>query len=190
MVLAGIQLDRRRKYAIVIFTLLLVAGAAYRFVPDWIDKLSPDEEIAVKERTLARYSEEVVASRDMEARLKTLEKAVQEAERGLLDERTPSLAAASVQKILSDITQKSGVVIRTVKVLKPEELPQKGYMSIPVEIAVYANVGQLKEILYRIATDSKLLTVEDLKTTYSTGQGIRTIRCDITVAGYMKTAPV
>ncbi len=127
----------------------------------------------------------VRAGKQLDGRLTSLEGTLAQLESRLLVGKTPSLAAVDIQKILHDIAQKSNVEIKSVKVLKPEDLDQKGYLSIPVTFHMIVSIRQFKEILYLIENSKKFLSVIKVESSSHTRRS-RDIRCNITVAGYMK----
>ena len=179
----GIQ----RKYIFIVLAVLLSLALVYRFFPFIQEFVSPAQEIALKERRLIKYRKTVAASRDLDKRLDSLNKSLQQLESGLLSGKTASLAAVEIQKTLREIAEKSSVQVRSVKVLKPEDLGQKDYLRIPVDFYISPTTRQLKEILYRIETSPKYLTVKKMRIRYY-GNPERRFRCNITVAGFMKKA--
>ena len=164
---------------------MVLAGLIYRFLPILQDLLPSREEIELQERTLIKYEKMVRAGKQLDGRLTSLEGTLAQLESRLLVGKTPSLAAVDIQKILHDIAQKSNVEIKSVKVLKPEDLDQKGYLSIPVTFHMIVSVRQFKEILYLIENSKKFLSVIKVESSSHTRRS-RDIRCNITVAGYMK----
>lgn len=181
-----LNLDRKRKYILIAAAVLLFLGLAYRFYPSFQSLLSPKAEIELKERRIIKYQKELRADSGVEVTLKNLEGLLKNAEEGLLTGKTQSLAAVQIQEILQKITDKSGVVIRSLNVLKPEELKNNGYLGIPVEFQLLATISQLKEVLYGISVSPKYLTVKKLRIDYTQNTAGGSIRCNITIAGYMK----
>ena len=180
-----LKIDKQRKYLFAALAILLLAGLIYRFIPFLQDLIPSQEEIELRERTLIKYEKMVRAGKQLDRQLGSLEGVLSQLESKLLVGKTPSLAAVDIQKILHDIAQKSNVEIKSVKVLKPEDLDKKGYLSIPVTFYIIVSVRQLKEILYSIENSKKLLSVINVEASFYTRQS-SDIRCNITVAGYMK----
>lgn len=181
------KIDKQRKYIFFALGALVFLGLIYRFLPVLQAMVSPAREIESKEMKVLKYRKMVEHGKGLKEEFQSLNKTLNELESRLLTQGTPSLAAAEIQKILHVIVNKSGVEIRRVKVLKPEELAQEDCLSVPIEFYICPNVRQLKEILYRIATYPKYLTVQKLKTTFHKTKN-REFRCFITVAGFMKRA--
>ncbi len=165
---------------------LLFLGLVYRFYPLFQELVSPTSEIELKEQRVIKYQKRLKADQGIETSAKHLKNALKKAEQGLLTGERPSLAAVQIQEILKEITDQSGAVIRRLQVLKPEELEKVPYLRIPVEFYMYANISQFKEVLYQIGVFQKYLTVKKLRIDYTRNKAGGSIRCHITVAGYMK----
>jgi len=181
------RVDIQRKYIFIVLAVLFLLALVYRFFPFIQEVVSPAQEIALKERRLIKYRKIVAASRDVDKRFDSLSRSLKQLESGLLTGKTASLAAVEIQKTLHEIAGKSNVKIIRVKVLKPEDLGQKDYLCIPVDFYILPTIKQLKEILYRIETFPKYLTIKKIRIQFYAVPD-RRFRCNITVAGFMKKA--
>ncbi len=180
-----LKIDIQRKYVFFALAILIILALFYRFFPSFQELASPAEEVALKEKRLIKYRKMVTAGSNLDKRFASLNGVLKELETGLLTGKTPPLAAVEIQKIVQEIADKSNVQIRSVKVLKPVELDQKNYLSVPVEFYIFPTMRQLKELLYRIEGSLKCLTVRKLTTRYYANKAGR-FRCRITIAGFMK----
>ena len=172
--------------------LLLLAGALYRFWPS-IQELSQglsgrDEDILLKQKQIAKYQQVLQARDDLEKRVESLEKTLKKRESELFAGETPAIAAADIQKVLQEIAQKSQVEIKTVRVLKPEEVGNQYYLNIPVQLNINGTIRHLKDFLYGIMVSPKCLTVKKvgLRVLRRRRSSADTIRADITVCGFLK----
>ncbi len=181
------NVDFKRKHIFIALAVLIFLAVAYRFVPFFEEILSPGEEIELKERRLIKYQKMIDSGKNIEKRLDALNKTNKQLESRLLTGKTPSLAAVEIQKIMEEAVGKSNVQISSVKVLKPEELVQRDYSRIPVEFHILPTMKQLKEILYRLESSQKSLSVKKIVVRQYSTKG-RKLRCRITVAGFMKRA--
>lgn len=180
-----LKIDIQRKYIFIALAILLSLALIYRYFPFLQEIAFPAKEIELKERRLIKYRKMVEAGSNLDKRFSSLNRVLKELESGLLTGKTPPLAAVEIQKIVQEIAEKSNVQIRSVKVLKPVELDQKNYLSVPVEFYVFPTMRQLKELLYQIESSLKRLTVRKLTTRYYANREGR-FRCHITIAGFMK----
>lgn len=182
-----LKINIQRKYLFTVLAILLCLALIYRFFPLFQEPVFPAQEIALKERRLMKYHKMIDSGRNIDKRLASLDMAFKELGSRLLSGRTPPLAAVEIQKIVREITEKSRVQVRSVKILNPLELEQKKYLSIPVEFYIYPTIRQLKEVLYLIETSPKFLTVRKVRI-MEHSKVRRQFRCYITVAGLMRRA--
>lgn len=179
-----LKLDKRTKTIIIIGAVLLLLGLTYRLIPFFQGISDAGLEIALKERQVEKLRNMVQKVGDPEDGIARLNRTLKRAESGLLTGKTPALAAVDIQNILNGIAEKSGIDIKTTRVLKAEEIDR--YMGVPVQFTVSSTTGQLKEILYGIETSSRYLTVKRLKTSVERRGKSGISRTTITVVGYMK----
>lgn len=181
------KVDFQRKHIFIAFAVLIFLAVVYRFFPFFEEILSPGEKIELQEGRLIKYQKMIDSGRNIAKRLDALNKTTKQLESRLLTGKTPALAAVEIQKIMEEAVGKSNVQISSVKVLKPEELVQRAYSRIPVEFHILPTMKQLKEILYRLDSSQKYMSVKKIVVEKYSKRG-RKLRCRITVAGFMKRA--
>ena len=142
----------------------------------------------MKEMQLAKYRQMVQKGKDLQAKHISLIRTLEQLESGLLTGETPALAAVDVQNILNEVASRSEVEIKTVRVLKPEKMDEENYLSVPVQFTIRSTIRQLKEMLYRIETSPKYLTIKKIKINVRHTRGLRQLQSDLTVSGVMKLA--
>lgn len=180
------SLTRERKYILIGGAILLFFGLMYRALPLFQGIYDGGAQIAAKEKQLAKYQRAIEEGEELKRRLAALTSALKRGEFGFLTGRTPSLAAVDMQNILNAITAKSGVEIKSMRVLKAAKQDDTKYLSIPVKFSIVPTVRQMKEILYGIETSGKYLMVRDIRITAPRRKGREQLRVDMTVAGFMK----
>ncbi len=181
-----ISLTRERKYILIGGAILLFFGLMYRALPLFQGVYDGGAQITAKEKQLAKYQRAIEDGKELKKRLAALTSALKRGESGFLTGKTPSLAAVDMQNILNAITAKSGVEIKSMRVLKAAKQDDTKYLSIPVKFSIVPTVGQMKEILYGIETSGKYLTVRKIRITVPRRKGREQLRVDMTVAGFMK----
>lgn len=181
------KVDFQRKHVFIALAILLSLAVVYRFFPFFQEVFSSSEEIELMDKRLAKYQEMIDSGKNINKRLDLLNKTAKELESSLLAGKTLSLAAVEVQKIMQETADGSHVQINSVKVLKPEELDNHGYLRVPVEFKILPTIKQLTEILYRLETSPKYLTVKKIFIRDYSNKG-RQLNCRIIVAGLMKRA--
>lgn len=179
-------LTRERKYILIAGAILLFFGLAYKLYPLVQGITGENVQIAIKEKQLVKYRQSIEEGKQLQKRLEALTRALKKGESGLLRGKTASLAAVDMQNILSAITQKSDVQIRSVRVLKPVKKEGASYTSVPVRFSLSLTTRQLKEILYGIAISNRHLTVREIRISAPRRKGRDQLRVDLTVDGFMK----
>jgi hypothetical protein len=183
--LPSLKLPKRIKYILIGGGVVILLGFAYRTVP-LLGSMSPSEETILKERQVASYRKVLQEKTKLEGRFSSLKQTVEQLESGVFVGETPSLAAADIQKIVDEITKRSDVSIKEVRVLKPEQSSFENYLSIPVEFSFNCSIRQLKEILYHLDTSAKYLTVSKSQLNRIGGSQNDQIQAYLTVTGIMK----
>ncbi|TFG91998.1 MAG: hypothetical protein E4H15_04665 [Syntrophobacterales bacterium] len=181
-----LSLTKERKYILIGGVILLFLGLVYRALPLFQGIYDGGAQIAAKEKQLAKYQRVIEEGEGLKARLAALTSALERGESGFLTGKTPSLAAVDMQNILNVITSKSGVEIRSMRVLKAAKQNDTKYLSIPARFSIVSTTRQLKEILYGIETSGKYLMISEIGITAPRRKGREQLGVDMTVAGFMK----
>jgi len=183
------KFDDRKRYLYLIAFVLFVLVIIYRIKPLSVKLMPNNDEITLKQATLVKYRKIIEKKRTLETGLNKLERELKNAGKGLLSDKTASLAAVKIQNILTKIAAKSNVDIRRVQVLKPEKASEKDYILIPVRFSVNTTIRQLKEIMCNIEKEKKYLifkkvVIRVIRIGRTNNSG--TIRSDLTLYGIMK----
>jgi hypothetical protein len=160
--LIALQLKKRRK--IIVAVLAVLALLAMIFLFDSLSRSTQrfNEALLLKQDKLARYRQKVLEKKAVKRELLSLQTIFKRAEAALLTGKTPSLAAAELQEILSRITKAAGGQIMTVRVLQPDRSGNAMYLAIPVEITINSTMRQLTQLLYKIDRSAKLMRIAKL----------------------------
>ena len=113
-----VPLNRERKILLICGMVLLLAGAAYRFSPSLPSFFGKSDEVSFKERELAKYREVLQEKRKVEKRMISMERELAQTEAGLLSKATHALAAVEIENMLSDMIEKGGMRLHSMRVLK------------------------------------------------------------------------
>ncbi len=183
--LARAKSRKRLNYILVGGGALILLGLAYRVLP-LLGSVSSTEEAMLKEKQAAKYRQAVQERADLEEKFSTLKRTLEQLESGASNGETPSLAAADIQKIVDEISSRSEVSIKAVRVLKPEQSSFENYLSIPVELSFNCSIRQLEELLYSIDTSPRSLTVTKAQVNVIEGGRYDQVQVFLTVAGIMK----
>jgi len=180
-------IDKRRRYLLIIGTVLLLFGSAFWLFPFLEGVPGGGTDIAAQKKRIAKYRQTVKGRSELEAKLASLDKSLKRAEAGLLTGTTAALSAADIQNILNEIALGSGVEIKSLQILKSQKQDSDLYISVPVQFTINATIRQLKDIIYKIEESPKFfLTVERIAISVFGPSDSGQVRCDITVSGIMK----
>ena len=187
--LNSMELMKERKIILIGGALLLLLGAIYRFYPVISSVVSVSDEIVMKQNHIEKYLRVVEQQKQAVRENKYYKRQFKQMERRLLTGGTPPLAAVEIQEILKEIGDTSSVKFMTMRVKKPKEDEDSGYVRLPVQFSMNSDISQLKEIIYQIEASSQLLVVTELDAKRTKSKKGQSIRSTITVEGCMKAPP-
>ena len=131
-----VELTRERKIMLIGAGILLLIVPGYLIFPLVRDAFPSREVIAAKQLKLEKYQQKAREKQALENQRGRLERFIKRRESGLLQAGTGSLAAAEVQRIVSDIIEKTGAQVRTTRILPIGSDAQQDYAAVPIEITV------------------------------------------------------
>ncbi len=184
-------MTKERKRIIIFGIVLLLMGAAYRFMPDISHLVISETETVLKTKKLKQYQQMLSKASQTKARHDAIDAALKKVEMGLLRGNTSALAAVDMQNIIKAVVFETGCEVKSLQVLKSGEPDLEGYVSIPVKFQVISTARQIKDILYGIESAEKLFRITELNLRASPqrskkGEPTPTmIRSIITVEGYV-----
>ena len=119
----------------------------------------------------------------LEARKTFLIRTVERAETLLLSGGSSSLGAVDLQNRIAEICERGRIQVKTMRVLKPEPFPEGFYLRIPLEVTLEATIQQMEELLYRIESLDKHLTLSMVRITAAEDE--TKLNATFLVEGYM-----
>jgi len=119
------------------------------------------ESQSMKTKTLEKYISLISEKPEMEKRLASLKEARKADDTKLVEGKTLSLAAASLQDMVKDIVTNSGGTISSQRVGKPEDLGKFKVITVSID-TILPDPRALRDILYAIETRTPYLTIRDV----------------------------
>ena len=187
--LNSMEWTKERKIILIGGVLLLLLGAIYRFYPVISSLVSVSDEIVIKQNHIEKYFRVVEQQKRAVSENKYIKNQFKQMERRFLTGGTPTLAAVEIQEILKGIGDTSNVKFMTMRVMKPKDDENAGYVRLPVQFSMNSDINQFKEIIYRIEASSKLIVITELAAKIVRSRDSELIRTTITVEGCMKAPP-
>jgi hypothetical protein len=161
--LIALQLRKGRKIIVAGLALLVCLALIYLFNSFNLSTHIFNEELDLKQQDLAKYRQKVLEKKVVEKELLSLHNIFKQAEAALLTGKTPSLAAAEIQAIVTNISKAAGVQIMTVRILQPDRSGKEMYLAIPVEVTITSTIRELTQLLYKLDSSAKLLRIAKLR---------------------------
>ena len=181
-----IHINKERKYILIIGIVLLFFGAVYRFSPNIKELFSENEDTILKRKKLIKYQQMVLKKDQLKAELAFLNKEMIQAESAVFTSSTPSLAAVDIQNILKNIARQGGFEIKSMRFAKPKFVENTEYIAIPIQVSLNVNTRQLKDILYKIETSSKILKITNIRINLPNIRRKGMVQSTFTLEGFMK----
>lgn len=169
----------------------LAGGVITVLVGGWILIVQPalDRAQAAAELVPARLQvltrrQELVGRKDaIVASLTATDERLDRLSERFLASATPAVAASELQKTVKDIAVQAGTEVRSERILPPVERTE--LLEIPVEVTVSGEIRQLLDLLARLESTPKLLSVQDLKLRVVNVAQPREILATLTLSGYI-----
>jgi Tfp pilus assembly protein PilO len=158
----SLQLRNRRKFIVAGLAVMALAAMIYLFNSINRSTHRFNEALNLKQDKLGKYRQKVLEKKVMERELLSLQTTFKQAEAALLTGKTVSLAAAEIQQIVTNITNAAGAQIMTVRILQPDRSAKEMYLAIPVEVTINSTMRQLTQLLYKLDSSAKLLSIAKL----------------------------
>jgi hypothetical protein len=180
------RLTRERKIIFGVGVVLLMGGLIYNLLPALQGSPSDEEMLAVKQQRVIKYRAKLNAQSRLEARLQGARNRLRNAESGLLQAKTPALAAVDIQQVLTQIADKTEAEIKSMRILGSTAVAGEGYIAVPVEVTISSDIRQLVGVLYDIQNAPKLLRTKDIAIRSAGVRRGEKILTTLTVEGFMK----
>lgn len=178
-----------RERALIVFgvcALLVVGGWTLVVQPIRDHNRQAADLVPVREQTLARRLGLVGRKAAIQHDLQVTRAQIDKTSTRFLTAATPAVAASELQKMIKDMASGASTEIRSERILPPVERAE--LLEIPVEIAVSGEIRQLVDLLTRVDTASKILTIQDLRIRVVNVTQPRELLATLTVSGYILPA--
>ncbi len=119
------------------------------------------EDQAMKSKTLGKYINLIAEKPRLEKKLVSLKETRKADESKLIEGKTLSIAAATLQDMVKEIVTRSGGTISSQRVGKPENAGKFKVITVSFD-AILPDPRALRDILYAIETRTPYLTVKEV----------------------------
>ena len=120
--------------------------------------------LPLREKTLRKYWQMVARAADQKKELQGMQVRVAEAEKGLLSNSTPALAAAELQEVIKQLMAKQGMEMRNAAFRPVRVLKVAGatYNVVPLSLSFGCRLNQLTSFLLAAQSSRKALALDQL----------------------------
>ena len=116
--------------------------------------------LAEKMKVIAAYRQAVGRESSLTAEAAVLGARINDYEEALLPGSTPPLAAADLQTLLKQFSDRAGLKIQSEKILP--HVKRDSYLEIPVQIVANGDIRNLKEFLVAVDTSKIFIAVQNV----------------------------
>jgi len=141
--------------------------------------------IEEKELTLRRYQRLVAAAATLPATRAAADQKLKDAESGLLESPSVSLANAEWQRLVRELADQKGLELGSSEVLRVESL-SPDYSLVVGRAQIHCRVEQLVDLLVALATSPKLLAATNLRVAPMGSDPQRQLQVEITIGAAMR----
>ena len=117
-------------------------------------------QLEIQANLLEKQNRYLKRKMQIEGDLRQLRPKLGSLESSLLVGDTPPVSASALQEAVREIAAKVGIQIVSTRVLSPK--PVGSFLSIPVQVEVSGEIGQLVNLIKGIESNSKLLVVSEV----------------------------
>jgi type II secretory pathway component PulM len=177
----------RERRLLVLAGLLGIGVAGYVYVAEpLIESHAATSELVVARRGLLARQQRLIARSESYGReIEGLRaEIVRHRARLLAGDKAP-VAASELQKLVKSTAQESGIEVRSERILPT--IDRGEILEVPIEITVSGEIRQLVDLLARLETAPKLLTIQELKLRVVNVSQPKEILATVTLSGYILT---
>jgi Tfp pilus assembly protein PilO len=179
------NLSRRERLLIAVAALAVAVITGWEFVLQPIRERNATtaELVPARERLLARHRELIARRGDLVQELDAVGARIERLSERFLTAAAPPVAASELQKIAKEMATAAGTEVRSERILPPVERGE--ILEIPVEIAVSGEIRSLVDLLARLESAPKLITIQDLRVRVMNMAQPKDLLATITVSGFI-----
>ena len=180
-------LHEKDKRALKVAVVAVSLYAIFQFVvfPIWDRWQEQRANLALQERTLAKYRDAVQAVGQRSAETAVLEARLRETETGLLSSPTAPLASAELQEWVKQLTATQSIEVRSSEFLPTKPLGAD-YAQVSLGLQFQCRLDQLVNLLKDVESNEKLLTISKVFI-QATDPQQKLITVSMTVGGMMRS---
>jgi len=139
------------------------------------------EEIQSKFGTLEKYETYLKGAGSTEKDMEAVISEMKTIERRLIPEKSEFLASASMQRIVSEVSEKSGLNVLTMRPINA--IKDKNFIFVPVYFEGTGNISQLSDFLNSVEKNPVMLKIDKMSLNVTNMQNPKELRFKIQLSG-------
>ena len=139
------------------------------------------EEIHAKYGTLQKYEAYLKGSGITEKEIEAAITDMKTLEKKLIPEKSEFLSSASIQRIVSELTEKSGLNVLTMRPMNVAK--EKNFLLVPVYFEGNGNIKQISDFLNAVEKNPIMLKVDKMSFNVTNMQNPKELRFKIQISG-------
>jgi Tfp pilus assembly protein PilO len=179
------NLSRRERTIVAAGLCVAIAVGGWAFVVEPIleSNRRAAELVPAREQVLQKKRDLLARKGAIEAETKSSLEQLDAVSTRFLTSATPAVAASELQKLVKDLAAQANTEVRSERILPPAE--RGDLLEIPVEIAVSGEVRQLVDLLARLDSSPKLVTVQEFRVRVVNVSQPKELLATLTLSGYI-----
>jgi len=149
-------------------------------------KRRADEEIALKQKILLKYTEVIQNRPTFEEALERTRKKDEEIEKRLLPGETPQLGGAHLQDIVKRLADKNGVSLRSFRILEAKEVGIYRKISLQIDFNPISSMMGLGQFIHDLENQEKKLMISEMDLLVFNPRLPNNIQGNLLISGLMK----
>ena len=178
-------LSRRERTIVIVGVLAIAVVGGWELIVQPLverSRLAADL-VPAREQALVRRRDLLARQGTITAELAAADARIEQLSERFLTAAAPAVAASELQKLAKEMAAGASTEIRSERILPPVERGE--ILEIPVEIAVSGEIRQLVDLLSRLETSPKMLTVQDLRVRVVNVSQPKELLATLTVSGFI-----
>jgi hypothetical protein len=170
----------------------LVAAAAgvvlyfYGILPLTEAKKRAEEEIALNQKVLSKYTEILQSRKRVEENLERILKQSEEVHKKLLPGETPQLSGAYLQDVVKKLSEKYGLPLRSFRILEAKDLGLYRKISLQIDFNPLSSMMNLTQFIYDLEHQDKEIFISDMDLLIFNPRMPSNIQGNMVISGLMK----
>jgi hypothetical protein len=149
-----------------------------------------EEEIILKRKALLKYQEYLQSRKIVEEDLNKTLKMYEEIQEKLLPGESPQIGAANLQEVVKRLSEKSGISIRSFRILEPKEIGVYRKISLNIDFNPTSSMLSLGQFIHDIENHEKGLMISEMDLLVLNPRMPSNIQGSLVVSGVMKGTPM